>query len=112
MALDWYLVEPDSYREFLAHRRRWFRRRNVVGGTGNHVALDEDAHQALLSRCGHLRLLRRAADYYEDAAYAPDEVAVLLDELQTAGGSAAAVELAALCQEALQRQCGIIAVAD
>lgn len=112
MALDWYVVEPEDYREFRAHRRRLFRRGRVAKGAGTHVALDEDAHQALLSRCGHLPLLRRAADYYEDAAYAPAEVAGLLDELATAGGVARAVELAALCREALRRECGLIAVSD
>ncbi len=112
VSLNWYVVEPDHYREFLRHRRRWFRRGRVVRGASTHVALEEDSHHALLSRCGNLPLLRRAADYYEDVAYAPAEMPDLLDELATAGGSDAATGLVALCREALRRQCGVIAVAD
>jgi hypothetical protein len=62
-------------------------------------------------------LLARAADYYEDAAYAPGEVAGLLAELAAvgprAGGAADVVAaLAALCEEAVRRQRGIVALAD
>jgi hypothetical protein len=75
--------------------------------------MEEDAHRALLSRCGHLPLLRRAADYYEDAAYGPDEVGGLLDELVSIGPRAgAAAELEALCREALRRRGGLVAIAD
>lgn len=112
MAYDWYIVEPASYQEFLSHRRRWFRQAYPELGTGTHIAMSEDAHQALMSRCGYLPLLRRAADYYRDAAYAPAEIAKLLDELAVAEGLAGAIELAALCQEALQWQCAVIALAD
>jgi hypothetical protein len=111
VALDWYILEPDSYQEFSSHRRRWFRHGRAEPGA--HVAMEEDAHRALLSRCGHLPLLRRAADYYEDAAYGPDEVGGLLDELVSIGPRAgAAAELEALCREALRRRGGLVAIAD
>src|SRR4051812_35492295 len=59
-----------------------------------------------------LPLLTRAADYYEDAAFAADEVAGLLAELVAVGpraGAAAGVvaALTALCKEAVRQQRGI-----
>jgi hypothetical protein len=113
VALDWYILEPDSYREWLSSRRRWFRQGRVGREPDAHVAMGEDAHYTLLSGCGHLPLLRRATDYYEDAAYAPAEVVGLLNELASVGPLAgAAAELEALCKEALRRRCGLVAIAD
>jgi hypothetical protein len=64
-----------------------------------------------------LPLLARAGDYYEDAAYAPGEVPGLLTELAAvgprAGGAAGVVAaLAALCEEAVRRRLGVVAVSD
>lgn len=64
-----------------------------------------------------LPLLARAADYYEDAAYAPTEVPELLAELAAVGpraGAAAEVvsALVALCEEAARRRQGIVVLAD
>jgi hypothetical protein len=113
VALDWHILEPDAYREFSSHRRRWFRHERVARKPDAHVAMGEDAHHALLSRCGHLPLLRRVADYYEDAAYSPAEVGGLLNELASVGPlTGAAAELEALCKEALRSRCGLVAVAD
>ena len=64
-----------------------------------------------------LPLLARAADYYEDAAYAPAEVPGLLAELAAVGPRAAAAAavvaaLVALCGEAVRHHRGIIVLAD
>jgi hypothetical protein len=64
-----------------------------------------------------LPLLARAADYYEDAAYTPDEVPGLLAELAAVGPRAGGVAevmavLTALCEEAVRRQRGIVVRAD
>lgn len=64
-----------------------------------------------------LPLLARATDYYEDATYTPDEVPALLAELAAvrprAGGAVDMVAaLVALCEEAMRRQRGVVAVAD
>jgi hypothetical protein len=94
MALDWCILGPDGAPEV-------------------QVAMSPDAHRVLLARGRHLPLLGRAADYYGDAEYAPGEVGGLLDELASVGPLAGAeAELAALCQEAMRRRCGIGVVAD
>lgn len=64
-----------------------------------------------------LPLLARAADYYEDVAYAPAEVPALLVELaavrRRAGAAAEVVSaLIALCEEAERRGRGIVVRAD
>jgi hypothetical protein len=112
VALDWYILEPDAYHEFLTHRRRWFRRARVAREPGAHLAMEEHTHHALLSQCGHLPLLRRAADYYEDAAYAPDEVGGLLAELASVGHVPGAAELEALCRAALRLGSGLVVISD
>lgn len=114
MARDWYILEPDAHREWVSRGRRWFfRHGRVAREPGAYVAMEEDVHHALLSRCGHLPLLRRAANYYEDAVYAPAEVGRLLEELASVGPLAGtAAELEALCRAALRRECALIAIAD
>jgi hypothetical protein len=77
------------------------------------VAMDEPDHAALMSRGGHRPLLRRAGDYYADAVYTPDEVPRLIEELTALGPLiGAGAGLAALCEAAVRRGCGLIAVAD
>ncbi len=64
-----------------------------------------------------LPLLARAADYYEDATYTPGEVPGLLAELAAVGPRAGGARdvvaaLAALCEEAVRRRQGVVALAD
>jgi hypothetical protein len=64
-----------------------------------------------------LPLLARATDYYADVSYSPEEVPRLLVELTAVaprcGGAADQVAaLAALCEEAMHRRRGIVALAD
>ena len=94
MSLDWCTLRPDGTPEVA-------------------VAMGTDSHHVLFVRGGHLPLLCRAADYYQDADYAPDEVGELLDELASIGPLAGTeAKLAALCRDALRRGCGIFAIAD
>jgi hypothetical protein len=64
-----------------------------------------------------LPLLARAADYYEDAAYTPDEAPGLLAELaavapRASGAADVVAALAVLCEEAVRRRRGIVVLAD
>jgi hypothetical protein len=94
MALDWCILGPTGAPEIA-------------------IAMGPDAHHEFMVRVGHLPLLARAADYYGDSEYSPAEVSGLLEELASVaplGG--AAVELVALCEEAVRRGQGIVTLAD
>jgi hypothetical protein len=112
VALDWFILEPDAHRDPPARRRR-FRGWRIAKDPAAHFAMDEEVHEALLSCCGHRPFLQRAADYYRDAEFAPEEVDMFLKELAAAEPlPESAAELKSLCEEAIRRRCGIVAVAD
>jgi hypothetical protein len=113
MALDWYILEPEVAAKPPPRRRGALRPLQLPRDPATRVAMEEHDHFAMMSRCGNLPLLGRAADYDRDAVYAPTEVAALIDELATAGPlSGAAAGVAALCAEACHRRCGLVAIAD
>lgn len=135
MALDWHMrgpdgepdaavpsvaMEEDDHAELFAQaglRRPHHGQGRYAGGRNRQSGGRPDPAPAPRSPLPPLPLLARATDYYEDAAYTPDEVPGLLAELTAvgprAGGAAAVVAaLAALCEEAVRRRRGIVALAD
>ena len=58
---------------------------NPSGSPERTASIGVDAHYRMFEQLrGSYPLLHRMADYYEDAAYAPDEVPVLRDEVLVA----------------------------
>jgi hypothetical protein len=84
------------------------------------LALGVEDHWAIIQAAQSREsfpLIGRLQDYYADAAFALDEVALLRNELRrldAVGGTAAAAtaELSRLCDRALAKGQGIEAIAD
>jgi hypothetical protein len=78
------------------------------------VPFGPDDHAMLFCAVAPGSLLSRASEYYEDTEFSSSEISLLLGELATITQRMppAVDALRALCREAAQRGCGIVAVAD
>jgi hypothetical protein len=85
------------------------------------VEMDVEQHHRLFRAVGlELSLLRRMSEYYEDASYAPEELALLQDEVRVLATNVAGdaelrqllSALLELLEIARQRSCVVAALAD